>query len=51
MSPSSAEIRIVEPLSNRVIACIFCQDIEHKMNDKIEVFLENDEHADKNRFH
>ncbi|KFH45113.1 putative transporter-like protein [Hapsidospora chrysogenum ATCC 11550] len=34
-----------------IIACIFCQDIEHKMNDKIEVFLENDEHAEKNRFH
>ncbi|KAF7553821.1 hypothetical protein G7046_g6987 [Stylonectria norvegica] len=34
-----------------IIACLFCQDIEHKMNNKIEVFLENDENADKNRFH
>jgi hypothetical protein len=33
------------------IACLFCQDIGHKMNDKIEIFLENDENADKNRFH
>ncbi|KAL4896041.1 MFS general substrate transporter [Aspergillus ambiguus] len=34
-----------------IIACLFCQDIGRKMNDKIEVFLENDEHADKNKFH
>ncbi|KAG9259033.1 fungal trichothecene efflux pump [Emericellopsis atlantica] len=34
-----------------IIACLFCQDIEHKMNNKIEIFLENDENADKNRFH
>ncbi|KAM5366556.1 hypothetical protein ACJZ2D_010453 [Fusarium nematophilum] len=34
-----------------IIACICCQDIEHKMNDKIEIFLENDKHADKNKYH
>ncbi|KAF2011386.1 MFS general substrate transporter [Aaosphaeria arxii CBS 175.79] len=34
-----------------IIACLFCNEIEHKMNDKIEVFLENDENADKNKFH
>ncbi|KAF2648443.1 MFS general substrate transporter [Lophiostoma macrostomum CBS 122681] len=33
-----------------ILAC-FCEDIEPKMNDKIEVFLENDALADKNRFH
>jgi hypothetical protein len=34
-----------------LIACFCCNDIGHKMNDKIEVFLENDEFADQNRFH
>ncbi|KAH6898208.1 fungal trichothecene efflux pump [Thelonectria olida] len=34
-----------------IIACLCCQDIEHKMNDKIEIFLENDKHADKNKYH
>ncbi|KAF2653605.1 MFS general substrate transporter [Lophiostoma macrostomum CBS 122681] len=34
-----------------IIACCLCNDIGHKMDDKIEVFLENDEFADKNRFH
>ncbi|CAH0047858.1 unnamed protein product [Clonostachys solani] len=34
-----------------IIACFFCQDIEHKMNDKIEIFLENDTNADKNKYH
>lgn len=33
------------------IACIFCEDIDHKMNNKIEVYLENDVHADRNEFH
>ncbi|KAL2756548.1 hypothetical protein ACRALDRAFT_1031152 [Sodiomyces alcalophilus JCM 7366] len=32
-----------------IIACICCQDIGHRMNDKIEVFLENDENAEKNK--
>ncbi|KAF2466187.1 MFS general substrate transporter [Lindgomyces ingoldianus] len=34
-----------------IIACLFCNEIAHKMDNKIEVFLENDENADKNRFH
>lgn len=32
-----------------IIACICCNDIGHKMNEKIEIFLENDENADRNR--
>ncbi|KPM43644.1 hypothetical protein AK830_g2903 [Neonectria ditissima] len=34
-----------------ILACLCCQDIEHKMNDKIEIFLENDKHADMNKYH
>lgn len=34
-----------------IIACICCNDIGHKMNEKIEVFLENDEFADRNVYH
>ncbi|OAL05350.1 MFS general substrate transporter [Phaeosphaeriaceae sp. SRC1lsM3a] len=34
-----------------IIACCFCNDIGPKMNNKIEVFLENDENADKNKYH
>jgi hypothetical protein len=34
-----------------IVACCLCNDIGHKMDDRIEVFLENDEFADKNRFH
>ncbi|KAI0154152.1 MFS general substrate transporter [Xylariaceae sp. FL1272] len=34
-----------------IIACLFCLDIGHKMNNKIEVYLENDVNAEKNRFH
>ncbi|KAF5963036.1 major facilitator superfamily transporter [Fusarium coicis] len=34
-----------------IIACLFCKDIDDKMTDKIEVFLENDENAAKNQFH
>lgn len=34
-----------------IIACCFCNDIGPKMDSKIEVFLENDENAEKNRFH
>jgi hypothetical protein len=34
-----------------IIACVCCNDIGHKMNEKIEVFLENDEYADKNVYH
>ena len=34
-----------------VIACFCCNDIGKKMNNKIEVFLENDKNAAKNQFH
>ncbi|KAH8902476.1 MFS general substrate transporter [Coniochaeta sp. PMI_546] len=34
-----------------IIACFCCQDISPKMNKKIEVFLENDVNAEKNKFH
>lgn len=34
-----------------IIACCFCNDIGPKMDNKIEVFLENDENADKNKYH
>lgn len=34
-----------------IIAVFFCNDIGHKMNNKIEVFLENDKNAEKNEFH
>jgi hypothetical protein len=34
-----------------IIACVLCNDIGHKMNSKIEVFLENDQYADRNEFH
>jgi hypothetical protein len=34
-----------------IIACLCCQDISPKMNKKIEVFLENDVNAEKNKFH
>ena len=32
-------------------ACICCQDIGPKMNEKIEIFLENDVNAEKNKYH
>lgn len=34
-----------------IIACLFCEDIGDKMDSKIEIFLENDVQAEKNRFH
>jgi len=34
-----------------IIACFFLEDIEPKMTPKIEVFLENDVNAEKNKFH
>lgn len=34
-----------------VLAVICCEDIDQEMNDNIEVFLENDHHANKNKFH
>jgi hypothetical protein len=34
-----------------IIACLFTVDIGKKMDNKIEIFLENDENADKNKYH
>ncbi|KAK4553386.1 hypothetical protein LTR86_009443 [Recurvomyces mirabilis] len=34
-----------------IIACLFTVDIGPKMNNKIEIFLENDVNADKNEYH
>ncbi|KAK6432676.1 hypothetical protein LTR95_011147, partial [Oleoguttula sp. CCFEE 5521] len=34
-----------------MIACLFLEDIGPKMTPKIEVFLENDVQAEKNKFH
>lgn len=34
-----------------IIACFFCEDIGPKMTPKIEVFLENDVQAEKNKYH
>jgi hypothetical protein len=34
-----------------IIMCCLCEDIDKKMNDKVEIFLENDVHAEKNEFH
>jgi hypothetical protein len=34
-----------------IIASFFLEDIGPKMNNQIEVFLENDVQADKNKYH
>jgi hypothetical protein len=34
-----------------IIACLCCENIDHKFDNKIEVFLENDEYASKNVYH
>ena len=34
-----------------IIACICCKDVDHKMNNKIEVYLENDVNAARNTYH
>jgi hypothetical protein len=34
-----------------IIACFFLEDIGPKMNNKIEIFLENDVQAEKNKYH
>jgi hypothetical protein len=34
-----------------ILCCILCEDIGHKMNNKTEIFLENDVNAEKNEFH
>jgi hypothetical protein len=34
-----------------IIASLFCVDVDSKMTNEIEVFLENDKFADQNKFH
>lgn len=34
-----------------ILACLCLEDIDHKMNEKIEVYLENDRQAEKNQYH
>lgn len=34
-----------------IIACLCCRNIDDRMDNTIEVFLENDEFADRNKFH
>ena len=34
-----------------IIACACCKDVDHKMNNKIEVYLENTENANRNKYH
>ncbi|KAF2404824.1 MFS general substrate transporter [Trichodelitschia bisporula] len=34
-----------------IIASLCCADVDHKMTNKIEVYLENSEFADRNKFH
>ncbi|CAK4033716.1 Major facilitator superfamily domain, general substrate transporter [Lecanosticta acicola] len=34
-----------------LIACACCKDVDHKMNNQIEVYLENDRLADRNKNH
>ncbi|KAF2715467.1 MFS general substrate transporter [Pleomassaria siparia CBS 279.74] len=34
-----------------IIACLCCKDVDAKMNNKIEVYLENTEYAERNKYH
>ncbi|PGH19675.1 hypothetical protein AJ80_03830 [Polytolypa hystricis UAMH7299] len=34
-----------------IVACLCCKDVEPKMTNKIEVYLENDELASRNKYH
>lgn len=34
-----------------LIACACCKDVDHRMNNQIEVYLENDRLADRNKNH
>ncbi|TKA26328.1 hypothetical protein B0A50_05107 [Salinomyces thailandicus] len=34
-----------------LIACACCKDVDHKMDQQIEVYLENDKLADRNKYH
>lgn len=34
-----------------IVACALCKDIQPKMTNKIEVYMENTEYADRNQYH
>jgi len=34
-----------------IVASLFCVDVDSKMTNEIEVFLENDKYADQNKHH
>ena len=34
-----------------IIACALCLDVDHKMDNKINVYMENTEYADRNEYH
>lgn len=34
-----------------IVACLCCKDIEPKMTNKIEVYMENTELGERNKFH
>jgi hypothetical protein len=34
-----------------LLCCLYCENIDHKMNNETNVFLENDVNADRNEFH
>jgi hypothetical protein len=34
-----------------IVASLFCVDVDAKMTNNIEVFLENDQYADRNKYH
>jgi hypothetical protein len=44
-------VRFESTRLTQLLACCFCNDIGPKMSDKIEIYLENDENAGKNKYH
>ena len=38
-------------MTNKCIASIFCEDVNDKIDNKIEIYLENTENANKNKYH
>ncbi|KAH9823610.1 Major facilitator superfamily domain, general substrate transporter [Teratosphaeria destructans] len=34
-----------------LLCCAYCKDVDRKMNNKIEVYLENTKYADRNKYH
>lgn len=34
-----------------IIACLCCRDIEPKMDNRIEIYMENTDLAERNKFH